>query len=83
MAFQQKENSGSLFANDKREKDTHPTHTGSCNIGGAEFYISAWVRESSNGRKFFSMAFKPKGEKREPAPYPTGGTAEFDDKIPF
>lgn len=53
------DNSGALFANDKREKDTHPTHTGMATINGVDYWVSAWVKEK-NGRKYFSMAYKEK-----------------------
>lgn len=60
------DNNGVLFANDKREKDTHPTHTGSATIDGVDYWVSAWVKEK-NGRKFFSMAYKPKEKPQEKA----------------
>ena len=56
MAYEQKINSGSLFANNRKEKDSHPSHTGTCNIDGVDYYISAWVKEG-NGKRFFSMSF--------------------------
>lgn len=80
------ENNGALFANDKREKDTHPTHTGSATIDGKDYWVSAWVKEK-NGRKYFSMAFKLKEQQNQHAagfanePPPAG--ADFEDDIPF
>lgn len=63
MAFEMREGSGSLFRNERKEKDTHADHQGSCLIGGVEYYISAWIKESKDGsKKFFSLSFKPKGE---------------------
>lgn len=76
MVWEQRDNSGSIFKNDRREKDNHPTHTGTAMIDGREYYISAWVKEGRSG-KFFSLAFKPKeaareeprqGDRRQPPP---------------
>ena len=41
MAYEQKENSGAIFKNEKREKDTHPNMTGTALIGGVEYFIRA------------------------------------------
>lgn len=62
--FQPKPNTGSLFKNDRREKDTHPHATGSALIDGVEYWVSAWTKEGEKG-KWQSLAFKPKQEKKE------------------
>ena len=62
MAYEQKEGSGSLFRNDRKEADAQPTHTGTALIGGIEYRISAWVKTGKNDSKFFSLAFKPKDD---------------------
>lgn len=49
---------GTLGRNERREKDTQPEYTGKCEIEGRMYWISAWVKEA-NGRKFFSLSFKP------------------------
>jgi hypothetical protein len=64
MAYEQKPNSGVLFRNDRKEKETQPDHTGNALIGGVEYYISAWVKDGKRG-KFFSFSFKPKDESRQ------------------
>ena len=91
MSFQQRDNSGALFANDKRENDRQPTHTGQCVIDGKPYFMDAWVKEGRDGkRRFFSIAFKPKlardqGAGKNPAAQTaqSGPREEFNDEIPF
>lgn len=66
MAYEQRELQGSLFKNEKKEKDTHPNMTGSCLIGGVEYWVSAWTKESQKG-KWMSLAFKKKDQNAKPA----------------
>ncbi len=83
MAYERKELSGSLFKNQKKEKDTHPNAQGSCLINGVEYWISSWTKEDKNGNKWQSLAFKPKDEAK-PEPKKSGGTfSEMDSDIPF
>lgn len=77
-------NKGVLFRNDRRETDSHPEFTGSINVGGQEFWLSAWVKTKKDGSgKFFSLSVKPKdapkkASRPEPRPEP-----EMDEEIPF
>lgn len=65
MSYEQRDNSGSLFKNDKKEKDSHPDYKGQAMIGGVEYWLSAWIKEpKSGGQKFMSLALKPKEEDR-------------------
>jgi hypothetical protein len=57
MAYEQRDNSGSLFRNDKREKETHPQAKGSAMIGGVEYWVSAWTKEARDGSKYQSLSF--------------------------
>ena len=87
MAYEQKDNSGTIFRNNRKEKETHPDHTGTALIDGREYWISAWVKDGKNG-KFFSLAFKPKDEKGDlrEASKPRQTRSEptpIDDDIPF
>jgi hypothetical protein len=59
MSYTQKDNSGTLFKNDRREKETHPNAKGTALIDGVEYYVSAWTKEGKAG-KFQSLSFERK-----------------------
>lgn len=80
MAYEVRDNSGSLFRNDKKRNEKSPEYTGSARIGGVDYWINGWVKEGKNGTRFFSFAFKEKEERKtESKPASTG----LDDEIPF
>lgn len=60
MAYEQRDMNGSLFKNNKREKDTHPNAQGTAMIDGVEYYVSAWTKKDKNGNPWQSLAFKRK-----------------------
>ncbi len=53
-------NRGVLFKNSRKTTDKHPDYTGSINVGGKEFYLDAWIKESKKGEKFMSLSCKSK-----------------------
>jgi hypothetical protein len=56
--MEKRDNSGALFTNDKKTKETHPDLNGKITILGREFYISAWKKQG-NGKNFLSLSVKP------------------------
>jgi hypothetical protein len=62
MSYQHKDNSGSLFKNDKRESDKHPNAKGSAVIDGVEYWVSAWVNDGNKG-KYQSLKFERKDKQ--------------------
>jgi hypothetical protein len=57
---------GVLFKNDRKEKDTHPDYKGWAEVGGVEYWLSAWIKSGKNG-KFMSLSFSAKeGAKPDP-----------------
>jgi len=76
MAYEQKINSGSLFPNSRKEKDTHPDLTGTVDVEGKPYWISAWSKTAkSNGQEWLSISLKPKEAQGAPKDYtaPAGG----------
>ena len=76
--MEKKDNSGVLFTNNKREKETHPHYNGKATINGTEYYVSSWVKEGKSG-KFLSLSFKPVQEQPIQSGKPTYGNKDFDD----
>lgn len=79
--YEQKPDTGALFANADRTKETQPNAKGSALIGGVEYWVSAWTNTSSKGAKYQSLKFKRKDQQ-------FNNTAEvraeaFDDAPPF
>lgn len=70
MAYQQNDNSGSIFVNDKKETEKHPDRTGTAMIDGKEYWVSGWLRKTQNGDPWLSLAFKRKEGKGQPAKQP-------------
>lgn len=91
MAYEQKDFTGSLFKNDRREKDSHPNAKGSALIGGVEYWVDAWTNEDRNGNKYQALKFKRKEQgggqtanrAQEPHPGAHGGDSDLDDDVPF
>lgn len=76
--MEKKDNSGALFTNNKREKETHPHYQGKATINGTEFYVSSWVKEGKTG-KYLSLSFKPVQEHPVQSGKPSYGNKDFDD----
>jgi len=76
-------NSGVLFKNDRKEKDMHPDYRGNVTVDDVDYYINAWIRTSKkDGGKFMSLAIQPKDEPRKKAIQESREMLE-DDDIPF
>lgn len=73
---------GVLYKNDRGRGENSPPYTGNCEIDGVEYWVSAWVKESKKGQKYFSLAFRAKDEKPQQRSNPQP-SQDFNDDIPF
>ena len=84
----QRELSGVLSKNTRRENDKQPEYRGTATVGGVSYRISAWVKEGADG-KFFSLAFTPRDEQPAAQTKPSAPAAPYktrtipDDSVPF
>jgi hypothetical protein len=69
MAFKHKENNGSLFKNEKKEKETQPDYTGQANVNGTLYNVSSWINESKGGKRYFKLIFSIPKPKEEELPF--------------
>lgn len=94
MAYEHKPDTGTIFINDKREKETHPHGKGSALIGGVEYWVSSWnVTTDRDGsplptdkyRK--NLSFTRKDSQHAPNPASQQAPPPADDfqdqEIPF
>ena len=86
MAFEQREGSGALFQNYKKEKGSkQPDYRGDAMFEGKMVEISGWTKPTSKGGEFISLmikekqAYTPKQETKPSDP----AFANMDDDIPF
>jgi len=81
-------NRGSIWKNEKKETENHPDFTGSVNIEGKEFWVSAWKRKPDASEKAPALSFTVKAKDEAPAkkssqPSKSGSRVDFEDDIPF
>jgi hypothetical protein len=86
--YQQPDNSGSIFKNDRKTTDRHPDYKGTASINGVEYWVSGWLKTPKRGgNKYLSMAFSIKEERPDhqpSSPRPSSSSFDdFDDDIPF
>lgn len=87
MAEYNNENRGVLFTNDKKLSPKHPDFKGTLNVGGVDYWLSAWNKQSAKGNDFISVSV----EKKDAKPVSKHSEAKanayvaepLNDEIPF
>lgn len=84
MAEYDNTNRGILSVNDRKLNDKHPDFKGSINVGGKEYWLSAWNKVSAKGA-FMSVSIEAKEDRPAAAPTPARAPApaSMDDTPPF
>jgi uncharacterized protein (DUF736 family) len=74
MSYEQKDNNGALFKNDKDGVDTRPDYRGKARVNGADVEISAWIKKAKSGTTYMSLSFQEPRQRdtkpAKPAPKP-------------
>ena len=71
--------SGSLSKNLRKEKPSHADYAGSIVIEGRKYWLNGWVKDGEKG-KFLSLSARPADEPAKPK---LKTPAYTDDSIPF
>jgi len=58
MAFEQRDMSGSLFVNQRKQQPNHPDFTGKIMVAGTTYRLSAWKKQSRDGKNFLSLSVR-------------------------
>jgi len=75
-------NSGVLFREQEKKSEKHPDFKGSINVEGNDYWLSGWVNEAKDGRKYFKLSVQPK-ESQGAKPAPKQSNSFTNEDIPF
>ena len=70
MAFEQRDNSGSVFVNDRKTEDHHADRTGKAMIDGKMYFVDGFLKKTSDGKPFLALRFKAMAKVGEAGPKP-------------
>ncbi len=86
MPYEMKHESGSLWRNENKERESHADYSGTAKVDGREYYMDAWINEATNGKKYMSIKFKEKNQAQSVSGTPQEAMQPpppLDDSIPF
>ena len=56
--YEHKENSGSIFQNDKEGKEARPDYTGTAKVDGVDYRIASWINNTKDCKEYLSLKFE-------------------------
>jgi uncharacterized protein (DUF736 family) len=94
MAYEKRHGDVTLFANDRKSKDTQPDWRGTIHIQGKDYEIALWNRTSKSGKTFISGKMGDEAKPPEargsfpnaqrPAPKPASSIQDgLNDDLPW
>lgn len=96
--FEQRDNSFSMFLNDRKDTEKHPDFTGTLVVDGVHYFINCWKGKTRNGDTYLNGSIKkkePRGGGNSRGGESRGGDGRgesnrqqttsqmIDDEIPF
>lgn len=91
MAYEKRPNSGTLFANKSKQKETSPDYSGEVIIdvrtlkaenGLATLRLAGWKKTGKSGASFLSLALSEPMQQQQQAA-PAASLADMEDDVPF
>lgn len=87
MAYETKDNTGSLFRNDKKSEKA-PDYTGTALVNGVSMKMAAWLKTDRNGKTFMSFKFEAKDQDAKAQEFKREAKrvfpdADLNDAVPF
>ena len=76
-------NSGALFKNARKDKESHPDYNGTLNVGGTDYWLNAWIKKSKDGKTYMSVSVQPKVDASKKEPARTAGSDDDLGEPPF
>ncbi len=86
MAYEPKDNSLTLFVNDRKDKPNQPDYRGDGIVNGVPVKLSAWKKKGQSGTVFLSIAVQNKDVPAPGRQQPADNRSyaeELSDEIPF
>ena len=81
MAYETKNNTGSLFPNKNKKEDKHPDYTGKMKVNGQLMDMAGWINDYKDGKYLNLKISEYKPQTNETREYTT--RASDDATIPF
>jgi len=87
MAYEQRDNTGAMFKNTRKENDKQPNLTGNALIEGVDYWVSGWTKVDKNNENWISFSLKRKdgntASGNKPAPNRQTAAELEDNDLPF
>lgn len=66
MAYEQRDNTGTLFKNKNKKQENHPDYTGPALVKGVSMRMAGWIKKSQSGETRLSVSFSEDEAKPKP-----------------